>query len=44
MTTQRWKSFFQMLKTEHVRHHKYRTFDGARQSLFDYIEMFYNRQ
>ncbi len=38
------ESFFHTLKTEHVRHHKYRTFDEARQSLFDYIEVFYNRQ
>ncbi|WP_454913224.1 IS3 family transposase [Stutzerimonas chloritidismutans] len=38
------ESFFHTLKTEHVRHQKYRTFDEARQSLFDYIEVFYNRQ
>ncbi|MGM3390212.1 IS3 family transposase [Stutzerimonas stutzeri] len=38
------ESFFHTLKTEHVRHHKYRTYDEARQSLFDYIEVFYNRQ
>ena len=38
------ESFFHTLKTEHVRHHRYRTREQARQSLFDYIEIFYNRQ
>lgn len=34
------ESFFHTLKTEHVHHHKYCAFDEARQSLFDYIEVF----
>lgn len=38
------ESFFHTLKTEHVHHHRYRTRDEARQSLFEYIEVFYNRQ
>ena len=38
------ESFFHTLKTEHVRHQRYRTREQARQSLFDYIEIFYNRQ
>jgi putative transposase len=38
------ESFFHTLKTEHVHHHRYRTRDEARHSLFEYIEVFYNRQ
>lgn len=38
------ESFFHTLKTEHVYHHRYRTREEARQSLFEYIEVFYNRQ
>lgn len=38
------ESFFHTLKTEHVRHYRYLTREQARQSLFDYIEIFYNRQ
>lgn len=37
------ESFFHSLKTEHVRHEHYRTHAEARASLFDYIEVFYNR-
>ena len=38
------ESFFHTLKTELVMHCDYRTRDQARVSLFDYVEMFYNRQ
>ncbi len=38
------ESFFHSLKTELVMHCDYKTRDQARASLFDYIEVFYNRQ
>ena len=38
------ESFFGTLKTELVHHEKYPTRAAARQSLFEYIEVFYNRQ
>ena len=38
------ESSFHTLKTELVMHCDYRTQDQARASLFDYVEMFYNRQ
>ena len=38
------ESFFGILKTEYVYHHKFETEDQLRLSLFDYIEIFYNRQ
>ncbi len=38
------ESFFHTLKTEHVRHVRYRCHAAARASLFDYIESFYNRK
>jgi putative transposase len=38
------ESFFHTLKTEHVHQRRYKTRDEARQSLFEYIEVFYNRQ
>ncbi|MDB6043834.1 MAG: family transposase [Gammaproteobacteria bacterium] len=38
------ESFFHTLKTELVMHCDYRTRDQARASLFEYIEVFYNRQ
>jgi putative transposase len=38
------ESFFHTLKTEHVYWHKYQTRDEARTSIFDYIEIFYNRK
>ena len=38
------ESFFHTLKTELVHHVKYESRTEARRSLFDYIEIFYNRQ
>lgn len=38
------QSFFSLLKTELVHHERYTTRQEARTSLFDYIEVFYNRQ
>jgi putative transposase len=38
------ESFFHTLKTEHVYQHKYNTREEAKSSLFEYIEVFYNRQ
>ena len=38
------ESFFHTLKTEHVYDYRYETRAEARQSIFEYIEMFYNRQ
>jgi len=38
------ESFFHTLKTEHVYWHKYQTRDEGRASIFDYIEIFYNRK
>jgi putative transposase len=38
------ESFFKTLKAELVYHEHYATHDQARQSLFEYIEIFYNRQ
>ena len=38
------ESFYHTLKTEHVFHEHYRNLAEARSSLFDYIEIFYNRQ
>jgi putative transposase len=38
------ESFFHTLKTEHVYQCMYTTRAEARQSVFEYIEMFYNRQ
>ena len=38
------ESFFSSLKTELVDHEDYLTKQEARQSLFEYIEIFYNRQ
>jgi putative transposase len=38
------ESFFGTLKTEMVDHEDYRTHADAKQSLFEYIEVFYNRQ
>jgi putative transposase len=37
------ESFFGTLKTELVHHEKYKTREEARLSIFDYIEMFYNK-
>jgi putative transposase len=38
------ESFFNTLKTEHVYHEHYETRNQARQSIFEYIEIFYNRE
>lgn len=38
------ESFFATLKTELVHHENYVTHDQARQSIFEYIEVFYNRK
>ena len=38
------ESFFHTLKTEHIFGHKYVTREQAKQSIFEYIEVFYNRQ
>ena len=37
------ESFFHTLKTEHVHHQRYRTREDARQDMFEWIEVFYNR-
>lgn len=38
------ESFFHTLKTELTHHRKYRTREEARRDIFEYIEIFYNRQ
>lgn len=38
------ESFFGTLKTELVHHRKYRTREEARRDIFEYIEVFYNRE
>ena len=38
------ENFFHRLKVEQVHHDDYRTRDEARSAIFDYIEIFYNRQ
>ena len=38
------ESFFASLKTEHVRHVRFRTRAEAKAAVFDYVEVFYNRQ
>ncbi len=38
------ESFFSSLKTEWVDHENYRTHQEAKKSLFEYIEVFYNRR
>jgi putative transposase len=38
------ESFYKTLKSELVYHEKYQTREEARQSIFEYIEVFYNRQ
>ena len=38
------ESFFGTLKTELVHHENYQTRTQAVQSIFEYIEVFYNRQ
>ena len=38
------ESFFHSLKTECVHHERYKKREEAKQSIFNYIEVFYNRQ
>lgn len=38
------ESFFHSLKTELVHHCKFATREAVRKAIFDYIEVFYNRQ
>jgi transposase InsO family protein len=38
------ESFFHSLKTECVFHERYKTREQAQASIFDYIEVFYNRK
>lgn len=38
------ESFFHTLKTEMANHYQFRTRQEARQAIFEYIEVFYNRQ
>ena len=38
------ESFFHSLKTEWANHQKYDTREEAKKSVFEYIEIFYNRQ
>jgi putative transposase len=38
------ESFFASLKTEHVHEARFRTREEARAAVFDYVEVFYNRQ
>ena len=38
------ESFFASLKTEHVHPVRFRTREEAKAAVFDYIEVFYNRQ
>lgn len=38
------ESFFASLKKEHVHHARFRTREEAKAAVFDYVEVFYNRQ
>jgi putative transposase len=38
------ESFFHTLKTELIYHRRYQTRQQAKQDIFEYIEVFYNRQ
>ena len=38
------ESFFHTLKTEHVYFEHYQTREETKKSIFEYIEVFYNRQ
>jgi len=38
------ESFWGTLKTELVHHERYRTREQTRASIFEYVEVFYNRQ
>ena len=37
------ESFFGTLKTESLHHYRFATREQARQTIFEYIEVFYNR-
>jgi transposase InsO family protein len=39
-----WRASFASLKKEHVHHVRFRTRAEARAAVFEYIEVFYNRQ
>ena len=41
---QKVESFFHTLKTELVHHRDYQTRDEARHDIFEFVEVFYNRQ
>ena len=38
------ESFFDTLKSEHVHHERFRSREEAKRSIFEWIEVFYNRQ
>ncbi len=38
------ESFFHTLKTELIHHRRYQNREEAKQEIFEYIEVFYNRQ
>lgn len=38
------ESFFASLKKEHVHHARFRTREAAKAAVFEYVEIFYNRQ
>ena len=38
------ESFFASLKKEHIHHARFRTREEAKAAVFDYVEIFYNRQ
>ncbi|MCK5831425.1 MAG: IS3 family transposase, partial [Methylococcales bacterium] len=38
------ESFFHTLKTELIHHEQFKTRNGAKQVIFEYIEVFYNRE
>jgi len=38
------ESFFDILKTELIHHCRFKTQEEAREALFEYIEVFYNRE
>ena len=38
------ESFFHTLKTEHIYFEHYQTREQAKQSIFEYVEVFYNRK
>jgi len=38
------ESFFHTLKTEHIYFESFKTREQAKQSIFEYVEVFYNRK